>query len=161
MADAFTRNTSVRAAPKTSERHTDILNGYKAGGSRFSEWVNANLADIKLVSWEWGKISMLWTIDDRFIMPDGVMFGGHVACVADHVAGLLSMTVLTESTERFRTTKLETNFFRPMMKPQARVEGRILNASQTLIHAEADFFNAEEKLAVRIHAVQVRRQLKE
>jgi acyl-coenzyme A thioesterase PaaI-like protein len=161
MADAFTRNMKERAPQKTSERHTDILNGYKQGGSRFSEWTKANLADLRLTAWEWGRISMLWTIEDKWIMPDGVMFGGHVACVADHIAGLLSMTVLTESTERFRTSKLETNFFRPVMKPSAKIEGRVVNASQTLIHVEADFFNAEEKLAVRINATQVRRQVKE
>jgi acyl-coenzyme A thioesterase PaaI-like protein len=65
--------------------------------------------------------------------------------------------VLTESGERFRTSKLETNFFRPVIKPHARIEGRVVNSSQTLIHVEADFFNAEDKLAVRINATQVRR----
>ncbi|HXI88203.1 MAG TPA: PaaI family thioesterase [Parvularculaceae bacterium] len=142
---------------KTSERHTDILNGYKAGGSKFNEWTRAELGDLRLLSWEWGRTSMLWVMDDRFLMPDGVMFGGHVAAVADHVAGLVSMSVLADSNERFRTARLETNFFRPIQKPHARIEARIVNRSKTLIHAEADFFNAEEKLAAKIAATQVRR----
>ena len=141
----------------TSERHTDILNGYKAGGSRFNEWANAKLGDLQLISWTWGRINMIWNIDDRFVMPDGVMFGGHVASVADHVAGLTTMTALSANEERFRTSKLETNFFRPIMKPLAKIEGRVVNASKTLIHVEADFLNAEEKLSVKISAVQVRR----
>ncbi|MBI1366104.1 MAG: hypothetical protein GC153_09145 [Alphaproteobacteria bacterium] len=144
-------------AMKTSERHTDILNGYKAGGSRFNEWVRAELGDIRLIAWEWGRLSMVWNIDDRFVMPDGVMFGGHVAAVADHVAGLVTMSVLADSSERFRTSRLETNFFRPVMKPTARIEARVVNISKSLIHAEADFFNADDKLAVRIAAAQVRR----
>jgi acyl-coenzyme A thioesterase PaaI-like protein len=90
-------------------------------------------------------------------MPDGVMFGGHVASVADHVAGLVSMSVLAESTERFRTSRLETNFFRPVMKSLIRIEARIVNLSKSLIHAEADFLTPEDKLAVRINAAQVRR----
>ncbi len=142
----------------TSDRHTDILNGYKAGGSRFNGWAREKLGELKLVAWSWGRISMVWEIDDRFLMPDGVMFGGHVASVADHVAGLATMTVLEDSADRFRTSKLEVNFFRPIMAPLVKIEGRIVNASKTLIHVEADFLGAEEKLAVRINAVQVRRR---
>ena len=141
----------------TSERHTDILNGYKAGGSRFNEWADEKLGAFELTHWEWGAIEMTWDIDDRFVMPDGVMFGGHIASVADHIAGLAAMTVLTDNRERFRTSKLETNYFRPLTQPHAVIEGRVVNASKTLIHVEADFYNADEKLAVRMAAVQVRR----
>lgn len=144
--------------PVTSERHTDILNGYKAGGSRFNEWAREKLGELKLTAWSWGRLSMLWEIDGRFVMPDGVMFGGHVASVADHVAGLLAMTVLEDNAERFRTSKLETSFFRPVMAPLVKIEGRLVNASKTLIHVEADFLTPEDKLAVRIAAVQVRRR---
>ncbi len=144
--------------PATSERHTDILNGYKAGRSRFNEWANEKLGDIRLVSWEWGRIALHWEIDDRFVMPDGVMFGGHVASVADHVAGLTAMTVLDDSADRFRTSKLETSYFRPVTKPSVSIEGRVVNVSKTLIHVEADFWTPEKKRAARIAAVQVRRK---
>jgi uncharacterized protein (TIGR00369 family) len=142
----------------TSARHTEILDGYRDGESRFYAWAKEHLADIRLVSWSEGRTSMLWTIGERFVMPDGVVFGGHVAAVADHVAGLLTMTVLDESDDRFRTSRLETHFFRPLMKPTARIEGRVVNASKTLVHVEADFLNAEDKLAARMTAVQARRK---
>ena len=142
---------------ETSERHTDILNGYKAGGSRFNDWATEKLGDLFLTDWEWGEIKMRWEIDDRFVMPDGVMFGGHIASVADHVAGLTAMTVLRDVKERFRTSRLETNYFRPLMMPLATIEGRVTNESKSLIHVEADFYNADEKLAVRVNALQVRR----
>lgn len=142
---------------QTSERHTDILNGYKAGGSRFNEWAEEKLGTLILEHWEWGAIKMRWEIDDRFLMPDGVMFGGHIASVADHVAGLAAMTVLGDNRERFRTSRLETNYFRPLTAPRAVIDGRIANASKNLIHVEADLYNADDKLAVRINAVQVRR----
>jgi acyl-coenzyme A thioesterase PaaI-like protein len=141
----------------TSARHTDILNGYRAGDSRFNDWAEEKLGALALTEWAWGEIKMRWDIDDRFVMPDGVMFGGHIASVADHVAGLTAMTVLTGDKERFRTSRLETNFFRPLTMPLAMIEGRVTNAAKTLIHVEADFLNADNKLAVRIHAVQVRR----
>ncbi|PQA89146.1 PaaI family thioesterase [Hyphococcus luteus] len=141
----------------TSARHTDILNGYKEGGSRFNDWAREKLGEFTLLDWSWGHIKMRWEIDDRFVMPDGVMFGGHIASVADHVAGLAAMTVLTADKERFRTSRLETNYFRPLTMPLAMIEGRVVNAAKTLIHVEADFKNAQEKLAVRVNAVQVRR----
>jgi len=141
----------------TSERHSDILNGYKAGGSRFNDWAEEKLGAFILTDWQWGATTIRWEIDDRFVMPDGVMFGGHIASVADHVAGLTAMTVLTVNEERFRTSRLETNYFRPLMMPLAVIEGRVTNASKSLIHVEADFYNADEKLAVRVNAVQVRR----
>ncbi len=141
----------------TSERHADILNGYKSGGSRFNDWSREKLGDFTLLKWSFGALSMRWDIDDRFLMPDGVMFGGHIASVADHVAGLAAMTVLTDSRERFRTSRLETNFFRPLTAPLAMIEARITNASKNLIHVEADMTNGDDKLAVRINAVQVRR----
>ncbi len=141
----------------TSTRHTDILNGYKAGHSHFNHWAEEKLGALALTDWAWGEIKMRWDIDDRFVMPDGVMFGGHIASVADHVAGLTAMTVLTGDKERFRTSRLETNFFRPLTMPLAMIEGRITNAAKTLIHVEADFYNADKKLAVRVNAVQVRR----
>lgn len=145
----------------TSERHTDILNGYKSGGSRFNEWSREMLGDFTLLSWSWGALLMRWDIDGRFIMPDGVMFGGHIASVADHVAGLAAMTVLADNKERFRTSRLETNYFRPLTAPVAMIEARVTNASKTLIHVEADFRNGEDKLAVRVNAVQVRRVARE
>jgi acyl-coenzyme A thioesterase PaaI-like protein len=141
----------------TSVRHTAILDGYRRGDSRFNQWAEEKLGRLLLTEWAAGRLSMRWEIDDRFVMPDGVMFGGHVAAVGDHVAGLIAMTVLEGDEERFRTSRLETQFFRPVMKPAATIAGRVINASRTLIHVEADFLNAEEKLAVRITAAQVRR----
>lgn len=143
--------------PQTSERHAGILDAYKRGDGRFNKWSEEKLGTFRLTAWEWGRLSMVWEIDDRFIMPDGVMFGGHVAAVADHVAGLITMTVLETNDDRFRTSRLETNFFRPVMKPKAMIEARVVNASKTLIHVDADFFNAEGKPLVRIAAAQVRR----
>lgn len=141
----------------TSQRHTDILNGYKAGASRFNDWARERLGEIVLTEWSWGLVKIRWEIDDRFVMPDGVMFGGHIASVADHVAGLATMTVLASNEERFRTSRLETQYFRPLTMPLATIEGRVVNAAKTLIHVEGDFVDAQGKLAARVNAIQVRR----
>jgi uncharacterized protein (TIGR00369 family) len=144
--------------PTTSERHAGILDGYKRGDTRFNAWAEEKLGNFRLNDWAWGRLSIVWEIDDRFVMPDGVMFGGHVAAVADHIAGLVTMSVLETNEDRFRTARLETNFFRPVMKPKAMIEARVVNVSQSLIHVEADFLNSEGKLAARIDATQVKRR---
>ncbi|MEM9705570.1 MAG: PaaI family thioesterase [Pseudomonadota bacterium] len=146
---------------KTSDRHSGLLNGYQSGDSPFFKWACEHLGDLVLTNWSWGEIEMDWSIGDKMVMPDGVMFGGHIASVADHIVGLVSMSVLERDDERFRTSRLETNFFRPLIKPRARVIGRVTNASKNLIHAEADIFNANDKLAVRIYAVQMKRMTAE
>lgn len=143
----------------TSDRHTGILNGYQSMDSKFYDWAKAKLGDIRITDWSYGRVSMEWRIGDRMVMPDGFMFGGHVASAADHFVGLVSMSALEHDNERFRTSRLETNYFRPVMQPTVTIEARATNVSKTLIHAEADVLNAEGKLAVRIYAVQVRRTM--
>lgn len=142
---------------ETSERHTDILNGLLNGESNYFHWARQTLGDIRLTDWEWGAASFRWVIEGPQVMPDGVMFGGHIASVADHVASVATMTVLSDVEDRFRTTRLETSYFRPIKAPFATIDARVTNASRRLIHVEADFYNAEEKLAVRVAAVEVRR----
>jgi len=142
---------------RTSERHSAILDGYRQGDTNFNKWAETNLGCFALTKWSWGAITLDWDIDDRYIMPDGIMFGGHISAVADHVAGLTAMTVLEADGERFRTSKLETNFFRPIIKPKVVIEGRVINSSRSLIHVEGDFINPEGKLCVRIGAIQMRR----
>lgn len=139
----------------TSQRHTELLDSYQNGTSIFKKWASEHLGDVELLEWSWGKVQLRWTIDDRFIMPDGVMFGGHIASISDHLVALGAMTVLTDSKDRFRTSRLETNFFRPLMKCDADVEVRVTNISRRLIHLEMDIFNGQKKLAVRVNAVQV------
>lgn len=142
---------------ETSARHAELLNGYQALGPWY-QWAKDRLGDLKMTQWRYGAVSLIWEIDDRMLMMDGVMFGGHIASVSDHVVALATMSVLPTSEDRFRTSRLETNYFRPVVKPRLTIEARATNVSSTLIHAEADYFNAEGKLAVRVAAVQVRRR---
>lgn len=142
----------------TSARHTEILNGYQSGDTSFNRWVAERLARIEIKTWAYGEMTLEWVIDDRFVMSDGVVFGGYIASVGDHLAGLVSMSVLTSDDERFRTARLETNFFRPLKAGRVLVDARIINASRTLINAELDVFNESKKHAARIIATQIRQR---
>jgi len=142
---------------RTSDRHAKILGDYLEDDSHYRGWTKANLGDIEMIDWSWGFVNLVWNMDDRLIMPDGVVFGGHIASVGDHLVSLGAMTVLTQNKERFRTAKLEVNFFRPLTKCNAEINVNVINASKNLIHVEADIFNVHNKLAARINAVQMRR----
>ena len=37
---------------KTSARHTEILDGYKTGQSRFNKWCEEKLGTFRLTGWE-------------------------------------------------------------------------------------------------------------
>ncbi len=141
----------------TSQRHAGILNGVMNGDSPYRIWADEQLALIAIDRWAWGEIDFSWDIDERHIMPDGVMFGGHVASVADYVTSLAAMTVLTEDNQRFRTSHLSVDYFRPVKRPAAMIKGRVTNVSRSLIHVEADVFNEDKKRLVRMSATEVRR----
>ncbi len=143
---------------KTSERHSDFLNEYINGDSRAKKWFHERHTDFVLTDWSPGRVSMVWSIGDEFLAPDGVMFGGQIAFVADHVCALAAYTVLGAEDDRFRTSRLETNFFRPLTKCDARIEAQVVNVSKNLIHIEGEIFNAQDKCAARISAVQMRRK---
>lgn len=143
---------------QVSARHTALLNDYKAREGYLYQWFKDRHADLELTDWAPGRLSMIWHVDDRFIFPDGFSFGGQIAFVGDHITSLVTMTALDNEDGRFRTSRLETNFFRPLAKCAARVEGRVVNVSKNLVHVEADIFNQEDKCAVRFTAVQMRRK---
>lgn len=149
--------TPAPAARMPSKRHRALLDSYRDGTSIMQGWTREKLGNIILRHWQWGSASLVWDIDDRYIMPDGVVFGGHIAAVADHLVALGAMTVLGDSRERFRTSRLEVNFFRPLTKCQVDIAVSVTNASKSLIHVQADISTPEQKLAARIQAVQVRR----
>ena len=141
---------------KTSERHSAMLDGYHQGGTKFNAWVEDHLGGLALERWEYGAVELRWTFDQHQIMPDGVLFGGHIAAVADHIAALATMSALTQDEERFRTSRLETDFFRPLMGEGADVRAIVTNASRRLIHVTGEVFDKEGRLAVQFRALQAR-----
>ncbi|MEM9898171.1 MAG: PaaI family thioesterase [Pseudomonadota bacterium] len=147
---------------RTSARHAEILNAYREQASPYYGWAKARLGDLRISRWSFGELEMDWSIggpgDEGMLLHQGFMFGGHIASVADHIASLVTMTVLENEDDRFRTSRLETKFFRPVKGPEMTIKASVLNVSRHLIHVEADIQNAEAKRAVRIEATQVRQK---
>ena len=147
---------SDHAKRTTSERHTEILNAIRDGVEKdIKEGVMHHLSLTGLDEWEYGRAAVAWEIDPRFRNYDGSLFGGYIAAMADRIFALATFTVLHHNDERFRTTQLQTQFWRPVFGDRLRAEGRVINRSARLIHLEADFHDEHDKVCARATAVQM------
>ena len=143
-------------AQTTAERQVKLLNAYQAGEQWAVEWARSAIGRFDILSWSWGEVRLRWTPDEKQLLPDGIMFGGHIAAVADHAGFFGAATVLTEDDEWFRTTRLETNYFRPLTADETEIAVRVTNSAKSLIHVEADILTSDNKLAVRAYIIQQR-----
>jgi len=140
----------------TSRRHTQMLNRLLEGPPPFKPV--AILGGGSLSDWGEGWVKARWPINTDFRLPDGSMFGGYIAALADHTLAPAAFSVLEDDDDRFRTANLQTNFFRPLTGEWMDLEARVVNVSRRLIHVEGDFLNEDGKVAARCTAVQSRRR---
>ncbi|GAB4522577.1 MAG: hypothetical protein Tsb0010_06820 [Parvularculaceae bacterium] len=142
---------------RTSARHSAMLDALREGGDGFRAHWAAALGGLVIRDWRWGRIEADWAVNTEFDIGDGTIFGGLTAAMADSFLGLTAMTVCAEEDDRFRTSHLRTDFFKPIVGPTVRLDGRVVNKSRQLIHVEADFL-INGRCAVRAAATQVRRK---
>jgi len=143
--------------PATSPRHAEIIDSLVNRSGPYYDWEQKRFPGFRLLEWSYGLVRFEWAVGDDWLNPDDTMFGGHVASSADHVASVTAMSALTDEAERFRTSRLSVDMFRPVTRPRVEIEGRALNVSKQLIHIEADYRTPEGKLAARMTALQVLR----
>lgn len=87
--------------------------------------------------WEPGRVWGRWTLDPRYSNPDGSLFGGYLAALADQALGLVMMTVLDD--DSFMTTAdLRLSFFRPSLG-DVWYEARVVHLGRRSAHVEAEF----------------------
>ena len=141
---------------ETSKRYAEMLSTYQAGVGPSVAWARRVVGHFDILSWKWGEAQVRWTPDEKHLLPDGVMFGGHLAAVADHMGFVGVATVMTDDNEGFRTTQLQTNYFRPVTAAPTLINIRVGNMARTLIHVDVDIMTPDDKLAVRSLVIQNR-----
>lgn len=102
--------------------------------------------------WEPGRITRRWTVGTWAHNPDGTVFGGLIAALADQVTSFAAFTILGDD-EASRTASLQVDYFRPVIGPHVTVEARIVNRSRRLIHTETEIVRADGKVAAHARAV--------
>ena len=142
---------------RTSARHTRMLDALREGGESARGVWTAAMGALVVTDWSWGQVCADWTVNTQFDIGDGTIFGGLTAAMADSFLGLTAMTVCAEEDDRFRTSHLRTDFFKPVVGPTVQLAGRVLNKSRQFIHVEADFL-INGRCVVRSAATQVRRK---
>jgi uncharacterized protein (TIGR00369 family) len=103
--------------------------------------------------WESGRVWTTLDIPDEAVQPQGAVFGGYLASVADEVVGMATMTVLDDGVG-FSTSDLRMQYFRPTTHGKVAVEARVINHSRSAVHIEAEFKSDEDKLLAKAFAVQ-------
>ncbi len=72
-------------------------------------------------SWSPGQIVALTDLDREMTLPSGIVFGGYIACLVDHFAGLAMLTVLPDGAS-FVTATLEVRYQAPLRQGRVRVQ---------------------------------------
>jgi len=102
--------------------------------------------------WEPGRVSRRWNFGTWAHNPDGTVFGGLIAALADQATSFAAFTVLADD-EASRTASLQVDYFRPVIGPHVTLEARIVNRSRRLIHTETEIVRADGKVAAHARAV--------
>lgn len=107
-----------------------------------------------LDDWGEGWSRKTWSPDPTVIGPDGSLFGGHLAALADQSAAFATMTVMGEE-ETFRTTHLSVQFFRVGRAYPLEIAGRVVARTRRMVSVEVDFRRPDGELIARATAQQI------
>lgn len=100
-----------------------------------------------------GFLNVHWDVDPLYANPDGSIYGGWIAAMADNLLYLVATTVFKEL-ENASTSDLQLIFMRPIKQGRIRIEARVIKRSRSAILCDCSFFLPDGKLAARATAQQ-------
>ncbi len=130
---------------------TDRLDALVAGNATLPP-VTDYLKMGTLTRWEPGTVLKEWPLEEVFLNPGGILYGGYLTCLADQMLTFTAMTVLSDA-ESMRTSDLQISYFRPVAEGPLKIEGCIVNRSRSHIHIDVSFILLNGKLAARATGV--------
>ena len=98
-----------------------------------------------------GYIDYVWPNTGERDIAEGRAFGGWIAALSDHIVSICMHSALKDG-EFFTTQDLQVKYFRPVMHGDVRIEANLVNRSRTTGYVEAEWRNADGKLAVKVLA---------
>lgn len=131
-----------------------MLDGIAAG--RFTPPPHAQLYRIPTIDgWEPGRVWCDWIVDKALIQPQGRLFGGALAAIADEFLGVATLTVLEEN-ELTTTADLSVNFLGAIRAGEKlRIEGRVVSRGRSSVYVEVTFTDEAGNLRAKARATQV------
>lgn len=119
---AETRDPAPRAPAAT--RYQRRLDSIQDGTSIDRPFVT-RFALPPCTEWSYGQVISEFTPQPDALVEADVVFGGYIACLVDHFAGLAMYSIAQSDNEPFRTSELSVSFIRPLRRQQTRVEARV------------------------------------
>jgi uncharacterized protein (TIGR00369 family) len=104
--------------------------------------------------WESGRVWGDWDFDPEICNPDGALFGGYLAALADATAGHAMATTLG-SEEGFATADLHISYHRPVRGGRLRFEGVVVSRGRQIGHVEVQFTGHDGDLVATARATEV------
>jgi acyl-coenzyme A thioesterase PaaI-like protein len=119
---AETRDPGHRAASTNRyQRRLDSM----CGGTPSDRPFVARFALPLITEWSYGQVIAEFTPPPDALVEADVIFGGYIACLVDHFAGLAMYSIAESDDEPFRTTELSVSFIQPLRLGQTRAEARV------------------------------------
>ncbi|MEM5517744.1 PaaI family thioesterase [Henriciella sp. AS95] len=98
-----------------------------------------------------GYVHYIWPNDGSHDVQPERAFGGWVGALSDHVVSICMFSALKDG-EAFTTQDLQIKFFRPVSHGDITIEANVINRSRTTGYVEAEWRNADGKLAAKVLA---------
>ncbi|MFI6898669.1 PaaI family thioesterase [Streptomyces sp. NPDC050256] len=114
-----------------------VLTGL-ADGSRTAPPAARTLALPPATSWRPGLVVCETSFDEALTLTPGVVFGGWIACLADHFAGLVMLSAIPDGTG-FLTAGLSVDYHAPLLPGPVRIETELTSCSTRRAVAEIRF----------------------
>jgi uncharacterized protein (TIGR00369 family) len=115
------------------------------------------IAKLGIMPEEWlkeitpGHVHYVWPNDGSHDVQPGRTFGGWVGALSDHVVSICMFSALTDG-EAFTTQDLQIKLFRPVSPGDVTITANVVNRSRSTGYVEAEWRNADGKLAVKVLA---------
>jgi uncharacterized protein (TIGR00369 family) len=103
--------------------------------------------------WERGKVWTEIKINPDLLNPQGALFGGYIAAVADELLGLAVLSTL-EDDESVATSSSTMHYFRPMRAGSVEIEALVIHRGSRSAVSEVFFYTQGRKLAAKGSATQ-------
>ena len=100
-----------------------------------------------------GFLNVHWDVDPLYANPDGSIYGGWIAAMADNLLYLVASTVFKEG-ENASTSDLQLIFMRPIKQGRIRIEARVVERSRSSVLCDCAFYLPDGRLAARATAQQ-------
>ncbi len=98
-----------------------------------------------------GRVRYVWPNGGERDIAPGRAFGGWVAGLSDHIVSICMFSAL-KSGENFTTQDLQVKLFRPVGHGDVTITADVVNRSRTTGYVEAEWRNADGKLAAKVLA---------